>query len=84
MARMLLIVCLIGFYKWILLAVLLINIIDFMKLLKKECHNNYEFLTWEYGKHHIKNRIWVNYTLARLRWEVILNTVTEKIPALSV
>ena len=31
-----------------------INIIGFSKALKKEWHNYYELLTWEYGKHHLK------------------------------
>ena len=31
-----------------------INIISFTKSLNKEWHNNDEFLTWEYGKHHLK------------------------------
>ena len=30
-----------------------INIISFTKSLNKEWHNNDEFLTWEYGKHHL-------------------------------
>ena len=31
-----------------------INIIGFRKSLKKQWHNNYEFLTWKYGKHHLE------------------------------
>ena len=31
-----------------------------------------------------KIRIWINYTVARLRWVVIANTVTKKISVLSV
>ena len=31
-----------------------IGIIGLRKKLKKEWHNHYELLTWEYGKHHLK------------------------------
>ena len=31
-----------------------IEMIDFSKSLKREWQNHYEFLTWKYGKHHLK------------------------------
>ena len=31
-----------------------IRIIGFSKSRNKEWHNNYDFLTWEYGKYHLK------------------------------
>ena len=31
-----------------------IDIIGFIRSMKKEWHNNYELLIWEYGKHHLK------------------------------
>ena len=31
-----------------------IKIIGIRNSLEKEWHNHYEFLTWEYGKHHLK------------------------------
>ena len=31
-----------------------INIIGFSKSLKREWQNHYEFLTWKYGKHRLK------------------------------
>ena len=31
-----------------------IEILGFRKTLKKEWQNHYEFLKWEYGKHHLK------------------------------
>ena len=36
------------------MAVLPIDIFGLRKTLKKEWHNKYEFLTWGYGKHHLK------------------------------
>ena len=61
-----------------------IGIIGFIKSTKKEWHNNYVLLKSEFGKITSNNRIWIDYTVANLRWVEIENTVTKKITALSV
>ena len=61
-----------------------INMIGFSKSFKKEQHNHYKFLTWEYRNIASNNVVWIDFTVARLRWVVIGSTHTQKSHGLSV